>query len=123
MKVVPVRAAAAAITLGLSGLIAGPVVAQTQLAQAELSDSKIEAFVVAAVAVEQVRQSYRQEFEETGEEDRAKLAEQANDEMVSAIEATPDITLEEYVEINRARQQDPELNRVIVERYGERLED
>lgn len=75
------------------------------------SEEKLESFVTAALEVTEIQQSYQTPLEEAvTPEEQQTLIERANGEMAEAIESTPGITLDEYIEIGEAAQSDPELN-------------
>jgi hypothetical protein len=109
--------------LALSGLIgvATPlaVVAQTQqtapVAQ-DVSSDEIDAFVVAYESVAEIDAEYTAKMAETTDPaELVDLQEDAQTEMSEAVEETPGIGLERYVEILTTAQDDPELNARIVE--------
>lgn len=79
------------------------------------SDATLEAFVIAALEVERIETGFRDRVAEAqSEEDRAALVEQANGEMVAAVEETPGIDVETYVGIMQQAQQDPALTERLV---------
>lgn len=112
--------AAAAIALGFTFGGAAPLFAQAATEAPEspeaaveapdFSEEKLDAFVAAAEQVGAIQQRTAQSLAET--QDRAEqdaMIEQANAEMVGAIDQTPGITVEEYVQIAQAAEADPEL--------------
>lgn len=114
-------AALAALGLVLGAAAYGPATAGqpagVQLAQAETySDEKLQSFAMAALDVQQIRQQYTAQIQEAeSEEQRQQLAEEAREEMVSAVESAPDITIEEYNEIIEASGENPDLTQRINE--------
>jgi Spy/CpxP family protein refolding chaperone len=89
------------------------------LAQAdEFDDATIEAFAAAQVRLGELQALYtaRMEAAETDEQ-RTQISEEATQEMVAAVEATPNITVEEYGAVIQAANEDPAL----VERINEAI--
>jgi Domain of unknown function (DUF4168) len=95
----------AALALALAA--SGPVWAQ---AQPEFSDQQLESFVVAAIAVEEVIREWNPRIQAAQDDAHAaQLREQANAELMEVITQADGITLEQYQEIGRAAQADPDL--------------
>lgn len=98
----------------------GPIV----LAQAaSFDEDTLEAFVVAQNRVVQVRTEYTAAFEAAqSDEQRAQISQEASEAMTQAVQAAPDITVEEYNAVIEAANQDPELleriNEVMAETNG-----
>jgi RNA processing factor Prp31 len=98
-----------------SGLAFGTVPAA--LAQAEpdgaalvQEEGKLDSFVVAALAVDEVRNTYMAQLQTLEDEaEQQSLIQEANAAMVQAIEESEGITLEEYVAIGEAASTDPEI--------------
>jgi hypothetical protein len=90
-----------------------PIQAQTDSnapAAAAVSDQKIEAFAVAYLQVDKVRQEYSAKVGATPDAAaKQKLQSEASQHMVQAVEASPGISLEEYNAILTAAQNDPAL--------------
>lgn len=81
----------------------------------DVSDSEIEAFANAMVDVQELGQEWTEKMQETDDqEELSSMQEEAQEEMISAIESH-DMTVEEYNEIATAAQQDPELAQKIEE--------
>lgn len=79
---------------------------------APISDQKIEAFAVAYLQVDKVRQEYSTKIGATTDEAaKAKLQNEASQEMVKAVETAPNMSVEEYTTILKAAQSDPALAR------------
>ena len=99
----------------------GPVWAQ---AQPEFSDQQLESFVVAAIAVDEVIREWNPRIQAAEDDAQAaELREQANAELMEAITQTDGITIEQYQQIGRAAQADPNLAARINELYQERSGD
>lgn len=76
----------------------------------EIGEEKLAAFVTAAQRVQDVVAEFRPEFEAAStEEEQARVSEAINDGIVAALDATPGITTQEYVQIARAARQDEAL--------------
>lgn len=76
---------------------------------ADVSDTEIESFAAAMADVQELGQEWTQRMQETDDqEELSEMQEQAQEEMIGAIE-DHDMTVEEYNEIATAAQQDPEL--------------
>ena len=103
---------AAVLASGLALGTAPAVMAQMQQDGAALvqEDGKLESFVMAAFAVDEVRNTYVAQLQ-TLEDETAQqaLIEEANVAIVQAIEDAEGITLEEYVAIGEAAAADPEI--------------
>jgi hypothetical protein len=107
--------------LGFALAASGPVWAQ---AQPEFSDQQLESFVVAALAVDEVIREWNPRIQAAEDDAQAaQLREQANAELVEVITRTEGMTIEEYQEIGRAAQADPDLAARINEIYQERSND
>ncbi len=90
--------------------------AGVQLAQASYSEEKLQSFASAAVQIQQIREDYTAQIQQAESEDeRQQLAEEANNEMVGAVESAPGISVEEYNEIIEASAEDQELTQRINE--------
>jgi hypothetical protein len=77
---------------------------------AEFSQDKIDAFVLAAVDLSEVRSEYQQKIAQAPTEDeKQQLAVEGQAKMAQAVEQADGITIEEYTEIGTAAQSDPEL--------------
>lgn len=113
--------AATTCGLALAPLIAAaPVLAQdtdaaTQ-AETQYSDEMLSAFVVAALDVADLRQTYQARLEAapTPEEQQA-IVDEANNEILGVVESAEGITVEEYIEIGQIAAADPALNARIID--------
>lgn len=112
------RLFAALAALGLAlGPVAPALAGQAdgaRLAQAEqgqqFSDEQLRSFAVAALEVRKIRSDFMARIQQAGSEDeRQQLAREANGQMVSAVEDTPGISVEDYNAIVQAAGEDPEL--------------
>jgi hypothetical protein len=101
--------------LALALAASGPAWAQTP---AEFTDQKLESFVVAALAVEELIRQWNPRIQGAeNAEQAAQLREQASAELVDTISRTEGITVEEYQQIGQAAQGDPDLAARINEIY------
>ncbi|NKK76216.1 DUF4168 domain-containing protein [Rhizobium leguminosarum] len=88
-------------------------------AAAPVSDQKIEAFAVAYLQVDKVRQEYSAKIGATKDEAaKQQLQEEAKKQMVDTVQASPDISVEEYSSILTAAQSDPALAKKVLEKIG-----
>ncbi|MCL1627919.1 DUF4168 domain-containing protein [Roseibaca sp. V10] len=103
---------AAVLASGLALGTAPAVLAQTPPDGAVLvqEEGKLDSFVMAALAVDEVRNTYVAQLQ-TIEDETAQqaLIEEANAAIVQAIENAEGIGLEEYVAIGEAASTDPEI--------------
>jgi F0F1-type ATP synthase membrane subunit c/vacuolar-type H+-ATPase subunit K len=85
-------------------------VTQIQAEQSTFDDVTIEAFAEAQVRIGEIRAAYQPAFQaaET-EEQRQQINQQAMQEMIDAVEATPNLTLDTFYAVTDAVAQDPEL--------------
>jgi hypothetical protein len=112
-------AAIVGMVLGLAAI--APLSAQTQT---EVSDAKLESFVVAALAVNDLMAEWSPRIQGAKNEEEANtLRQQAQSEFVAAVEQTEGITIEEYQTIGQAAQQDPKLNARIQEIYQTKVKE
>lgn len=82
-----------------------------------ISDQKIEAFAVAYLQVDKVRQTYSAKIEATKDAaTKEKLQTEASKQMVEAVEASPAISIEEYSAILSAAQSDPAVAKKVQEK-------
>lgn len=76
----------------------------------EISDEKLESFVVAFRQVESVKQDFGPQLESAGtEEEQQSLRNEAGQMMLQAVEETDGISVDEYNQILRSAQDNPEL--------------
>src|SRR5699024_188514 len=108
--------------LGLSALAIVPAFAQsqagqqqsqapsaTQQQQQDFYSDQLQSFVDASSSINDIRQSASQELQQAGDEqDREQIRKQAQSDMINAIKDAG-LTLEQYNEIGRAAQSNPEL--------------
>lgn len=103
---------AALLASGLALGSAPAVLAQEQPDGAALvqEDAKLDSFVMAAVAVDEVRNTYVTQLQTIEDEaEQQSLIQEANAAIVQAVEEAEGITLEEYVAIGEAAGADPEI--------------
>ncbi|HKL69823.1 DUF4168 domain-containing protein [Salibaculum sp.] len=116
----------AAAGMAVSALVAAPAVAQDTnaangdeaAAAADVSAVELDAFVAAVDAVMSIEQTYAARLDEA-EGDQAQqqqLMEEARTEMMAAVNETPDIDVDRYVEIIELAQNDPELRADLTDR-------
>lgn len=113
---------ALAATLAFGPLASPAVLAQDQIDGATLADEegKIDAFITAALAVNDVRQAYIERLENVTEEsDQVELLQEADAAMLQTVEEAPGISLEEYIAIADAAAADPDLAARIDARFVE----
>ncbi len=96
--------------LGVLALVAasitGPAAAQTAY-----SDAKLQAFVTAALAVDDLVKTWAPRIDSAGSQEKAdQLRTQANTELIGAVEQTDGISLDEYRQIVRDAGQDADLS-------------
>jgi len=112
--------------MAVSALVAAPAVAQDTnaangdeaAAAADVSAVELDAFVAAVDAVMSIEQTYAARLDEA-EGDQAQqqqLMEEARTEMMAAVNETPDIDVDRYVEIIELAQNDPELRADLTDR-------
>jgi hypothetical protein len=84
-------------------------------AQIQFSDSQLESFAEAVTRVLALRQSYQARIADvTDAAEQQALVQQAQQEMVTAVEETDGITVETYNEIGLAAQENAALNDRII---------
>lgn len=113
-----------AIALGLAAPVAAQQAQQTQQAQEpaiaaeEVTDAQVDAFVQAAIAVEEVRGIYDPQIEAAADQNaRQDLMNEANAEARKAVEDVQGMTPAEYLAIGQAAREDDALNSRIVAEY------
>ncbi|MBB4571087.1 DUF4168 domain-containing protein [Rhizobium leucaenae] len=79
-------------------------------AAAAVSDQKIEAFAVAYLQVDKIRQEYAAKIGATSDPTaKQQLQTEASKQMVQAVQTSPDMSVDEYKAILSAAQKDPVL--------------
>lgn len=97
-----------------------PVSAQTAApepapAPITISDAKLQSFVAAALKVGDLIDKWTPKIEAAAtEEEKTKLKQTANAELVAAIQSNGDMTLPEYRQISQAAETDPALQERII---------
>jgi hypothetical protein len=92
----------------------------TPQAAEQYEQAKLESFVSAAVAVNRLVEQWTPRIQGAQNETEAtQLREQANRELVTAIEHSDGITVEEYKQISQAAQSDPQLMERITKIFDE----
>ncbi|KQS99141.1 MULTISPECIES: DUF4168 domain-containing protein [unclassified Rhizobium] len=88
-----------------------------ETAPAAISDQKIEAFAVAYLQVDKVRQDYAAKIgAEKDATNKQKLQNEANQQMINAVEKSPDMSLDEYKTIITAAQTNPDVAKKVQEK-------
>jgi hypothetical protein len=112
--------------LAITPVLASQVVAQVQApaqmdgADVAMDDQKIDAFIVAALAVAQTRETYIAQLEGiTDEEQQMAIVQEADAAILQAVEDAPDISVEEYIAIGEAATIDPDLAAQIDARFAQ----
>ncbi|OOG64600.1 DUF4168 domain-containing protein [Sinorhizobium sp. A49] len=91
--------------------------ADSKGASAPISDQKLQAFAVAYLQVDKVRQEYSAKIDATTDAAaKEKLEAEASQEMVEAVESSRAISVEEYSSILSAAQADPAVAKKIEEK-------
>ncbi|MCH8466737.1 MAG: DUF4168 domain-containing protein [Roseinatronobacter sp.] len=111
-----------AATLATAPLLAPQAMAQDAAMGAEIAaqDGKIDAFITAALAVSETRARYIAQLETvTDEAEQIQIVEEADAAILDVVEATPDISIDEYIAIGEAAAVDPELAARIDARFAE----
>ncbi|MGL4414298.1 MAG: DUF4168 domain-containing protein [Roseinatronobacter sp.] len=116
-------------TILAAGMAMTPVLASQAVAQAQapveapdiaMDDNMIDAFIVAALAVAETRESYIAQLEGvTDEEQQMAIVQEADAAILQVVEDTPDISVDEYIAIGEAASVDPELAAEIDARFTE----
>jgi len=87
-----------------------PQAASGRVQAPEVSDAKLESVAKAYIEVVAIQEEYRPRIEAAqSPEEAQQLQQEANQEMVEAIEAQDNVTLDEYNTIIQAAQMDEEL--------------
>jgi hypothetical protein len=110
--------------LSTAALIAGLGLSAPALAQeAQYDEAVLEAFVTAAIAITEVEQEYTAQLAEaTSEAEQQELIAAANEQIIGAIESTPGVDVETYIEISEAAQADPDLSQRLIAMAQEQQE-
>ncbi len=116
--------AIAAIALGFST----PVVAQQSevpsIAAEDVTETQVNAFVDAALAVQDVQNEYMPKIQATEDEtERNEIIEEANTAAAAAVESVEELTIDDYLAISEAARQDEDLNARIMARLQSEQEE
>lgn len=106
-------------------LVSTPAQAQDQIDGAALAadDSKIDAFIAAALAVAETREAYMAQLQAAADEaQQMEIIQAADEAILQTVENTPNITVDEYIAIGEAATTDPELAARIDARFGEQMQ-
>lgn len=94
----------------LLAIVLGGVAILPALAQREIGEAKLDAFARAAAAVGELGEQWVPRIQNAGSEgEAAEMRRKAQGEMIAAIKETKGITVEEYRQISKAVQKDPDL--------------
>lgn len=75
-----------------------------------VDDAKLKSFAVAFLEVAKVNQAYQPQIQAApNAQDQQRLQQEAGQKMIEAVNASEDITVDEYNEIIQAAQTDPDL--------------
>ncbi|WP_371056645.1 DUF4168 domain-containing protein [Rhodosalinus sp. K401] len=108
-----------ALGLAMTGASVTALTAQSAAAQeaAEYSGEQLDAFTVAYLQVIDLREKYVPVLQAAESQDQQQaIIEEANAEMVEAIESTDGMTLDDYESIAQAAAEDQDLNARIMAR-------
>ncbi|GAW35380.1 hypothetical protein RA2_02442 [Roseovarius sp. A-2] len=95
-----------------------------EIAAEDVSDTQVEAFVEAILAVEQVRDEYTPQIEAAADEAAQKdLVEEANEAAFSAVGEVENMDIDSYIAIANAAGEDETLNQRIIARITELREE
>ncbi|MGY6694985.1 MAG: DUF4168 domain-containing protein [Roseinatronobacter sp.] len=114
-----------AAAMATAPFLASKSVAQVQMdpqvgAEIASEEGKIDAFIVAALAVAETREQYIAQLESvTSEEEQMQLVQEADMAILEVVENSPGITVDEYIAIGEAAAADPELAAQIDARFAE----
>ncbi len=111
-----------AAAMAMSPVIGTQVSAQDQSEGAEIvsQEGKIDAFIVAALAISETRQQYIAQLEaETDEAAQMEIVKEADEAILQVLDASPGITIEEYIAIGEAAAADPDVAAQIDARFAE----
>ncbi|WP_099868204.1 DUF4168 domain-containing protein [Pararhizobium haloflavum] len=93
---------------------------QQQAPAQDFSDEQLRSFAVAFLEVDQINKQYTPRLQEAGTpEEQQAIQEEASQEMVSAVESSEGISVQEYTSIMQAAQADPALAQTLTEYIGE----
>lgn len=120
-RILSVAAAGAALAFAPVAMTSVAAQEAAQESQSEAVPGELlDAFVLAAIDVAEVQQTYAASYESAEDDDaRQGIVEEAQNAMITAVEDADGITVEEYLRINDAAQTDQELN----QRIQARLQD
>lgn len=109
--------AIAALTIAAAPIATLPAMAQQGTAQAEISESELDAFVGAYKEVVAIEEEFGARLQGvTDEAEQQAIVSEAQSEMTQAVEEAPDIEVDRYIEILQIVQVDPDLQAKLSER-------
>lgn len=87
-----------------------PTLVQQADENVQFAEAKLEAFVDVFVKIEGVKQAWLPQIKAAeSDEERAKIMERAQAQVLAAVESVPEISIEEYNTVARTTQKDDEL--------------
>ncbi|WP_167853548.1 DUF4168 domain-containing protein [Roseovarius aestuariivivens] len=90
----------------------------------QVTDTQVSAFVDALIAIERVRVTYMPKIEATTDgEARSALIDQANAAVVEAVDSVENMSISDYIAIDKAAQADGDLNDRIMAQIAELRDD
>lgn len=110
------------ITTVLTGLMLlgapiamSPAMAQQSSKQVEVSESELDAFIVALKSVSRIEQDYGAQVQSVSDEtEKQALVDEAQAKMTQAVEDAPNIEVDRYIEILNLVQTDPDLKAELI---------
>ncbi|MEI4194277.1 DUF4168 domain-containing protein [Roseovarius sp. E0-M6] len=110
LKAKTVTTAIAALMIAGAPVTTMPAMAQQSSTQAEVSESELDAFVIAFENVLAIEQDYNSRLQTVSDEaEKQALIKEAQTKMTQAVEDAPDIEVDRYIEIVELAQADPDL--------------
>lgn len=88
-------------------------------AQADYTEETLQSFAVAFLQVDEINRNYTPRLQEAGSpEEQQQIQQEASQEMVTAVENTDGISVQEYTSIMQAAQVDPDLAQRLTQYIG-----
>lgn len=105
-----IAAGLTAATLMVSPVIITPALAQQAPVTADVSETELDAFVVALKDVIVIEEQYGARLQQAGDDaERQAITSEAQAEMMQAVGAAPEIDIDRYIEILQLARTDPDL--------------
>lgn len=97
--------------------------AQPAIETPDVDAEKLQSFAVAFVEVERIKQEYTQRLQQAGSDtEQQQIQNEAGERMLQAVENTDGISVNEYNQIIRSAQADPELAQRLSDAIGQASE-